>query len=301
MSEALVRKSDLETFSPDVLERLRNASPDERAAVKRLLKALGGGKKEDLFELQETFDEQIYDDVEPDIETYVYSPRYLGLPPGSLFPKVLALLKAIDADDIREAHLCVGKGGGKSAISSIMMARIASRLYKHYRDPSAYFRLLPGALIAVVNMSPTAEQAENVMFNKTWQLMEGSRCFKDDVGDPVYRKVKRHIELPKNVHILSGHSNYRAYFGYDTFGGVLDEFSWFVDTNKNSISQEVYQGIKASMETRFPNDHKLVGISSPRSKDDTLYAMVDNVIKNGQKVILAEVGDNYVDMETHVA
>lgn len=269
------------------------ASPEQRDAV---LKALDDYHKGSL-KFYNRLEEGAYEEREAPIDEFLFSKEYLYQSRQILFPRIIDLIVAIDDPTIRKAYVVAGKGSGKSSFSSIVLARQVHRLVKRLRDPSAYFRLIPDSLIGVVNMSLNADQAKNVMFRKFWQLIVKAKCFQQPDGSPIFRKVERHIEFPKSVHALSGHSNYRAYFGYDVFAAILDEFSWYNDTKKRSVSEEVHQGVASSMETRFPDDHKLVAISSPQAKSDSLCRRVEEVVKDGTLVkpaVFAEVdGDAY--------
>lgn len=269
---------------------LASLQPEERELVEQLLAEEANGST-DL--LKEVF-QSIYENSVPPLDEFIYSKDYLGLPKGSVFPAIETLLWEMDKDDVREAFICAGKGSGKTAISSIVMARQSHKLVRCYRDPSAHFRLMPDSLIAVVNMSISAEQAEMVMFNRYWALLQNAKCFHDEQGKAVFKKWKRHIELPKNVHALSGHSGYKAYFGYDVFCGVLDECSWFKDKEDRPVSEEIYQGIKASCETRFPGAYKLICISSPQAQDDFLMKRIAEGKNMGRPIVVGETeGDSY--------
>lgn len=223
--------------------------------------------------------DSLYSEPEPPLDEFVYGKGYLNLPRGAIYPRIFDLLAEIDNPITREAWLCCGKGSGKSTIVSVIMARGALRLTRHLRDPSAYYRLMPGDKIGIVNMSVSAKQAQDVVFGKLMRLLDKSGCFWSG-GSPLYHRTKTRIEFP-NVHILSGHSNYRAYFGYNVFVGVIDEMSWFVDTRNNPVGEEVYQGMVAAAKTRFGGDYKIVCVSTPQSQDDPLYRSVEQGLRNG--------------------
>lgn len=230
--------------------------------------------------------EEVYAEIPIDMEEFIYGSKYLGLPKNSIYPKVLDLLMEIDKPDIREAHICAAKGIGKSTLSSLIIVRSVYRLLC-YRDPPSYFGLLPGEFIAVVNMSVAADQAENVMFHKVWNLINNSPWFKDENGNLLFKKKKRHIEFPKSIHALSGHSGYQAYYGYNSFAGVVDEIAWMQDTEDHVVSDEVYQGLLASAKTRFDGYYKIICISTPRAEDDFIYSRVKHAEEYGIPLKLA--------------
>jgi hypothetical protein len=264
----------------------------------------------DLLELDirkrlETEDEASRAEIEKDLinlifyepivsmEEFIFGHRYLNLPREAVYPRVVDLLIQIDRDDIREAFLCTGKGAGKSTITSIMLARQIYRK-RNFRDFTGFFRVLPGTTPAVINMSLNADQAKNVIFTKLYSLLLRSPCFQNELGDPTFTKKERQIDWHDDLVVLSGHSEYRAYFGYDCWAGCLDEVSWFKDSSEKSVSDEIYQGIKASAITRFPTHYKIVCISSPQAEDDFLMRRVEEGRKYGTRVLLGEVdGDSY--------
>lgn len=279
-------------IDPKELERiLRPLSPEQRELVMRSLEEQSRGETETFEQIKDA----VFDIQPPPLDEFIYSNEFLGIPRGRLYPAVEDLLHRIDDPSIREVWICAGKGSGKSTLTSITMARQAHIVAVCMRDPSSYFMLLPGALTAIVNMSISAPQAENVIFNKFWNLLTFARCFNDIHGNPIFNKKKRHIVFPNNVHALSGHSGYEAYFGYDTFCGVLDEFAWFKDNEDRSISDEVYSAILGSCKTRFPGFYKIVAISSPQSQDGPIMRRVEGARTSGiEPDIIGEVdGDSY--------
>jgi len=259
------------SLDPKDLERiLARCSPEARVLVEQVLHEQIEGKQETLNILRQSVFER-----EPcPMDEFVYGSDYLHLPPRSLYPAVEELVYRVEDPKVREAWICAGKGSGKSTFVSLLMARMVYIVAVCVRNPSAYFELLPDALTAVVNMSVGATQAELVIFNKFWNLIKRGKCFKDEDGELIFSKRKRHIEFPKNVHALSGHSGYQAFFGYDVFCGILDEFSWFKDTADRSISEEVYSALLGSCQSRFPDYYKIIAISSPQSMDGPIMKRV---------------------------
>lgn len=275
----------VKSIDPREVERiLSRLTPDQRILAEKALEEQATGKSKVMEDLREA----VYEHQPPPMEEFIYSKEYLNVPKTVLFPPVEELLHKIDHSDVREVWICAGKGSGKSTVTSITMARQAHNVSVCMRDPSAYFKLLPGALTAIVNMSISSNQAENVMFNKFHNLLNGARCFKDSAGNPLWRKRKRHIELPKNTHALSGHSGYEVFFGYDVFCGVLDEFDWFKDKQDKSISEEIFSGILGSAKSRFPGYYKIVAISSPQSQDGPIMRRVLEAQVRGGKPMLVD-------------
>lgn len=279
-----------QTIDPREVQRILNSlTPEARELVEKALREQAEGKADTLEQLRGA----VYAHRPPPMDEFIYSKEYLGLPKGAVFPAIEELLFRIDHPDVREVWICAGKGSGKSTLTSVTMARQAYTVAVCMRDPSAFFKLLPDALTAIVNMSISANQAENVMFNKFYSLISNAKCFLKE-GIPIFKKRKRHVEMANNVHALSGHSGYQAFFGYDVFCGVLDEFSWFKDKSDKSISDEIFSGILGSAKSRFPGYYKIVSISSPQAMDDPIMSRVQAAIRVGGEPHLA---GNVIDAE----
>lgn len=238
----------------------------------------------------------VYEYHPPPMEDFVFHDKYLKLPRYSVFPAILDLLYLADDPEVREIFVIAGKGSGKSSLTSIMMARAIHKLLS-YKDPSAYFGVLPGSHMAVVNMSVSATQAEEIIFSKLHELLLRANCFFGTDDTPLFAKKKRHIEFVKNMHVLSGHSGYRAYFGYDVYFAALDECAWYRDTQDHPVSEEIYQGVHSSAVTRFPTEYKVMGISTPQADDDFICSKLNDARRSGKKIVVAEGDEHKMNIE----
>lgn len=272
---------------PRLDKLLATADPDVLQLIERGLQ--GRLEPEQFEQFIAELNKLVFDEEWPDVQMdeFLFGKRYLGLPRSTIFPAVLDVLIEADKADVREIYACIGRGGGKTTFTCGVLSKATYRVFRHYRDPSSYFGVIPGTPIGIINMSPSAEQAENVMFNRLGQLFSRARCFQNPDGTAAFRKVKRHIEFPRNIHIQSGHSNHAAYVGYDVYAAAVDEMSKFPYTKADrkggvgSVADDVYQAMKGSCLSRFPDEYKIICISSPEAKDDPLYSRVDNVLRNG--------------------
>lgn len=281
------RISDLEKI-------LAGLDPVEREAVVRALQEEQQGKRE----TEDYLAEVIYEHPICPIDEYVFGKQYLGLPPKAVYPNIMDLIVAADDPKIREVFAILGKGSGKSTFSSILMTRGVYRLMA-YRDPAAYFGVLPDVNLGIVNMSISKDQAEAVIFDKFWSLVKNSPIF-NPRNKPIYEKTKRHIAFPKNIHALSGHSGYRAYFGYDVYIGTLDECDWYKDTDDHPVSEEIYAAIQKSCITRFPNDYKLFCITTPQAEDGFMWPKLVEARVRGTPVVFGS-GDTDSDVKVTVS
>lgn len=285
-----------QTPNPDQTDRIQKIlsrlDPEERQAAIHVLEQRASGNTALLDRLRGA----VYEFNPPPIDDFVFSSNYLGLPRHAVFPEILNLLHQADDPGIREVFVIAGKGSGKSTITSVLMARALYQLLA-YRDPSAYFGVLPGTDIAVLNMSISSTQAEFVIFSKLLTLLEKSNCFYGPDNAPFFLKRKRHIEFIKKIHALSGHSGYQAYFGYDVYCAALDECAWYKDTQDHPVSEEIYQGVRSSAKTRFPHEYKLIGISTPQADDDFICSKLNDAKRSGERILVAEGDDDKMNVE----
>lgn len=255
-------------------------------------KALTGLTEEDrqtaiqvLQELQDgdttSFDQligSIYREPVPDIEEFTYGQHYLARE-GKIRPRIMDIIVAIDDPTIRQVFLCAGRGVGKTEIVVVSQARAVNKIISMW-DPFTYFDIGDGSQIAAINMSVSATQAEKVMFSRFKKYVTASPWFQQYITN-----VKaREMEFGYDVIALSGHSEYEPYLGYDVFFGSIDEASHFDETPHRHAAQEIEEGILGSCNTRFPNDYKLLGISSPKHDEDYLYSRVQGIKTSGTSV-----------------
>lgn len=78
------------------------------------------------------------------------------------------------------------------------------------------------------------------------------------------------VALPKGIHFLCGHSNNTAFLGYATYRAVMDECNFMFNNNNRSVAEDLYNALKGSLKTRFPNDYKLLSISSDSTPNSFL-------------------------------
>ena len=222
----------------------------------------------------------------PPMWEYMESKDYMGL--TIVHPRIMDILVAVDDPTVRECYIQAGKGVGKSFLSAALLSRGAFIL-NSYPFVRQVFGTLPDDYIVVLNMSVSAAQAQKVIFQKLKSMVTRATIFTGaHVGT-------REIEFHDKVLSLCGHSGYEIFYGYDIFYGVLDEASHFDKTPDHDVAAEIHEGIVASQLTRFPNDYKLVAISSPKDEEDFLVTRVANIKEKGRKVKIF-TGDTSYDM-----
>ena len=208
-----------------------------------------------------------------DVIEFAESKHFLGLK-GSIYKEVKNLLIDIEDDSIREADLILGKGSGKSMLAQIFTGY---GLYKamELKAPQRTFGLTWNTALYSINVSISRQQAEDVIFNQTKDLLEASPYFKQRI----ISSNSKEMEFVKRVHMLCGHSGSTAFLGYATMRAVMDECNFMVDNNNRSVASDLYAALVGSLRTRFPKDYKLLCISSDSTPNSFLRESI-NSIKN---------------------
>ena len=237
---------------------------------------------ENRNKLKDQFQKYLYREPIVTMREFVDSPKYLNLK-GKVYPRVMWMLEQIDQPYIREANLSLGKGAGKSTAVVITLARMIYRTLC-YNDIHSYLGLIPGSPIFVINMSVSSKQAKSVIFNLLAQIIANSPWF---LGKCDIRASE--IEFVHNLSMLSGSSSSTSFLGLNTIAACMDEVDYFMDNSNRVIAQEIYDELKGSMETRFPDDHKLLLISSPASEDSFLVRKINEDRKEGEMIDLTGV------------
>ena len=212
-----------------------------------------------------------------DILEFAESSEFLGLK-GALYAEIRNLLCDVEAADVKEANLILGKGSGKSFISQCFSCY---GIYKalELRNPQATFGLTFNTQIYSINVSISRDQAKDVVFKGIKALIDASPYFKDKV----LSSYKEEISFTKDLYMLCGHSNSTAFLGYATLRAVMDEVNFMVDNNNRSVAQQLYSALSGSLKTRFPNDYNILCISSDSTPNSFLRETVNSVkesIKN---------------------
>jgi len=219
----------------------------------------------------------IDNEIPVDIIQLVEDPYYLG---GQVIlqPAVLDVLWDIEDPDVREVDFEIGKGSGKSEICSLSQiygAYVVTRL----KYPQKFFGLADATIIAAVNVSIGREQAKDVVFQSVKQKIESSPYFKS--LSPVV--LAKEIVLPNNVHLYCGHSGDKAWLGYATIRGVMDEVNYMFDNQSRNVAKQLYDALHGSMLTRFKDSYKLVSVSSVTLPTTWLHTRVVQAIKLGNE------------------
>ncbi len=201
------------------------------------------------------------------LEEFVKGPDYLDLK-DEVYPEILKVLKEIFDGPYTEAALCWGIGAGKSYTAALAIIYMLHRTLC-LRNPQEHFGLGSESTISFLNMAPTAQQAQRVVFHEILGKVRRSEWFKGDYEPAI---LQRELRFPKDLVVISGNSAETYPLGYNVLGAVIDEASWLLDTagGQRDSAEEIYNALQARIRSRFLDEGLLIMISSPRHRGDFL-------------------------------
>jgi hypothetical protein len=254
-------------------------------------------------------DDNEFDEIPVDIDTFVENEHYLGKRKMKLSPLqrecILMMTQIYREDTLRiflteeqaqrrwntlknEIILELGKGSGKDEMSAIAIAYIVYLLLC-LKDPAAYYGKPAGDNIDIINVAINAQQASNVFFSKFNNFIsvspwfQGKYAAKPD-GSPMKANEFNFI---KNVNVYSGHSEREAWEGYNLFAAVLDEIAAFAlesASSQGKTAEAIWKMYRASVTSRFAKFGKIISLSFPRYKGDFITQRYDKVVAAKQTV-----------------
>lgn len=163
------------------------------------------------------------------------------------------------------------------SISQLYGAYVVSRL----KFPHKFFGLSESTLIAAVNVSIGREQAKDIVFQAVRGKIEASPYFQS--LNPTI--LTKEVIFPRNLRIFCGHSGDKAWLGYATIRGVMDEVNYMFDNQNRNVAKQLYDALHGSMKTRFPSSYKLVSVSSVTLPSTWLHARVVKAEKEGTEYV----------------
>jgi hypothetical protein len=182
-------------------------------------------------------------------------------------------------ETFNEVICALGKASGKDMMARISCAYVIYLLLC-LRDPQAYFGKPMNDAIDVMNIAINADQANRVFFRQFVQLIKGAEWF-----DGKYDAKRGEINFDKNINLVSGHSQSESLEGYNVIFVVLDEISGFSENsdsgNKKAVtSDSVYKMHRASVDSRFPEEGKVILLSFPRYENDFITQRYEDVVED---------------------
>lgn len=170
-----------------------------------------------------------------------------------------------------------GKGSGKDHSVRMAVARIAYLLLC-LKEPQAYFEFAPQDEIHILNVAMNAAQARRAFFKPLGTLLRNTPWFKDKVRSEI-TDMATSIRLAKQIELISGHSAVENFEGLSPIAAVLDEISGFQSEDQKAArgvvesqrtAEAVYDIVRTSASTRFPENFKVAAISYPRYLHDPI-------------------------------
>ncbi|MEM0333117.1 MAG: hypothetical protein QXX30_01480 [Candidatus Aenigmatarchaeota archaeon] len=209
-------------------------------------------------------EQEIIYEIEPvDILTFVTSPEYLGQNLYGLSEPQKKVLEVADdfENGINYLILWVGKGGGKDWITRVIFMRLVYKLLC-MRSPHEYFGLPSSEIITFLNVAASADQASTVFFEplKNYIKNAGPKAFKQFGFDPERDIKERYILFPKNIMLISGHSESDTLEGKNILVAVADE----IDAKTFRNPQKMWTMLRSSSRSRFNGREKIFAISYMR-------------------------------------
>lgn len=202
--------------------------------------------------------------VQPvDFETFIISPEYLNQGMWGISDAQREFLAtASDLDNgIIFYVLYIGKGAGKNWSVGVLFLYVVYKLLCMH-DPHAYLNHNSSKALTLLNVAINAQQAERNFFMPLTNMLKsaGPKAFTDFGFNPETDVQKKLVLFPKNIEIISGHSESGGLEGYDILMGMADEVddSAFYDVDKAITT------LRSSASSRFRGKEKVIVISYRR-------------------------------------
>ncbi len=245
-------------------------------------------------------DEDEFETLPVDVETFVYSKDYLGFPSlsenqleivkiGSQIYKEHTLIRLFGETEGRrrwrqnkkELIMMLGKGSGKDALSTIICAYVVYQLLC-LKDPAEYYGKPSGDAIDIINVAINADQASNVFFKGFKTRVQKCPWFAGK-----FKALQKSIVFDKSITVYSGNSEGEATEGYNILLAVLDEIDGFDEGSKEEgtpAADAMYNTLSATVSSRFDDTGKVLILSFPRSKEGFIMKKFHDAIAEKEDV-----------------
>jgi hypothetical protein len=157
----------------------------------------------------------------------------------------------------REAYVIAGRRSGKSFMSSIIVAYLAT-----FKDWSPF--LSPGEKGWIFIIATDKDQAK-IIKNYISGILNSNDIFRRLID----REHQWEIELENGIVIAVKTCNYRTVRGFTVLAAICEEIAFWRDENSANPAQEVLAALRPALAT-VP-ESMLIGISTPYSRSGVLY------------------------------
>ena len=276
---------------------LENLSPQEREIAIKILNeyaSTGNSKLYNEFICSE------YDEIPVDVETFLYTPKYLGKGlidsegRKTVYQYWVNTLKKIFPDPLKPAQYNTLALTGAIGLGKSFMAVLCG-LYELYRmlclkDPYLHYGLQPIDKITFAIMNITLDAAQGVGWDKLQQLVQSSEWF---MSHGEVSKSNNPVWSPsKKIELICG-SLSRHIIGRAVFFAFFDEVSFQpnADVNKQKEKAKLLVNTAAArMQSRFMKGDKnptlLVVASSKRTEQSYMETFIQTKKKLDQGTTL---------------
>lgn len=214
-----------------------------------------------------------------DLLTWLYDPEYMNLD-VKLSDIQIEFLQQMDDPDPstnKKTEFVAewGKGSGKDFISALAGLRQVYFLLC-MQNPYEFHGLAKNTGIQLVNVAYTKEQAKFVYFKQVKGLLKGCAWFLRRG----YIPTRDRILFEHDIEFVSTSADGDSAEGQNMIFAVMDEASAFKDANMvrarkaadgvkvERAADSIYNVLRSSTRSRFPQVGKVVIISYPRYRDD---------------------------------
>ena len=192
-----------------------------------------------------------------------------------------------------ELHLCIGRRGSKTILSSIVSAYEAYKLLIIGNgNPHKFYGLPEDEDIAIINVALSQNQAGR-MFSQIQARLRNSKFFQGRIAKETAAEIRLYtdtdlkkknegssLSIQGSVVIVCGHSNPDTLRGYSTILILFDELAFYDEQGKTTGSA-FYSALEPSTR-KFKKfgDGRLVEISSPNTTVGIFYDIFLNAKKS---------------------
>lgn len=200
------------------------------------------------------------------------------------------LKKEREGFNFTELHLCVGRRGTKSILSSIISAYEAYKLLTIGEgDPHKFYGIPNGEDIHIINVALSQDQA-GTLFGMIRQRLMDAPFFRNRIANATTTEIRLYtdndlkkkkkqgsvLDVKGSVVILCGHSNPDTLRGKSAVLILFDELAFYDESGKTPGSA-FYNALEPSIK-KFKQfgDARLVEISSPNTMVGIFYDLFKN-------------------------
>jgi hypothetical protein len=215
------------------------------------------------------------------MDEFLFSPVYLGMDEGEVYPSVLEACHELDSDKYVEAVAKGALGTGKTTLGNIMLGRGVYKL-SCMRHPQTTLGIASKSSIVFTIQSVRLTTARKAVFDEFGQYIRKSPYFMEvyPYDDTIASQM---LFRQQNVSILPVSSSNTGVISMNVIGGILDEMNFMQKILKSKSAEaeadgtydqakRLYNTLARRRRSRFTKQGKLPGIlfviSSSRYPDD---------------------------------